>query len=119
MAKRSDVAAAATAVVSPSANSDGDGTTEPSRITQQAVAIDPNATGPAAELPGSRRGGTLRVQAQSTPELTAITLRCVETELLSPGRGLPRAPFGEFVRLMPTRGMVTLCHRVKRPASGR
>ena len=37
------------------------------RSTTQANAIDPTAKGPAAEVPGAKKGGTITVYSQSTP----------------------------------------------------
>src|SRR5690348_14995534 len=74
MARRFNVALAATAAValgltgcsSPSANNGGN-SDDTGKITQQSNAIDANAKGPAKEVPGSRKGGTLTIVAQTTP----------------------------------------------------
>src|SRR5687768_16357224 len=76
MARRFNVVVAATAAAalvlagcsSPSENNQGSGNTDTGKkITTQANAMDPNAKGPAEELPGAKRGGTIEVQAQTTP----------------------------------------------------
>jgi len=75
MARRFNVAVAATAAValgltgcsSPSSNNSSQSGTDSSKITQQANAIDAAAKGPAKDVPGSRKGGTLTVVAQTTP----------------------------------------------------
>ncbi|GIE93212.1 ABC transporter substrate-binding protein [Paractinoplanes rishiriensis] len=74
MARRFKVAVAATAAValvlsgcgSPSSNNDS-GKADTGKISAQQSATDPNAKGPAPEVPGSRKGGTLIVYAQTTP----------------------------------------------------
>ncbi|WP_127501716.1 ABC transporter substrate-binding protein [Actinoplanes solisilvae] len=76
MARRFTVAVAATAAAalglagcsSPSSNNDNTGgANDTGKITQHANATDPNAKGPAKDVPGSRKGGNLTVQAQVTP----------------------------------------------------
>jgi peptide/nickel transport system substrate-binding protein len=51
---------------SPSANNAGTGAGNSGIKTQQ-NALDPNAKGPAPEVPGARKGGTITVYSQSTP----------------------------------------------------
>jgi peptide/nickel transport system substrate-binding protein len=76
MARRFHVAVAASAAVtlalagcsSPSSNRDGGGNNaDTGKIEAQSQAIDPTAKGPAKEIEGSRKGGNLEVQAQTTP----------------------------------------------------
>src|SRR3954469_22647484 len=76
MARRLNVAVAAAAAValgltgcsSPSSNNGDSGNKADSgKITKQENALDPSAKGPAAEVPGSHKGGTLQVVAQTTP----------------------------------------------------
>ncbi|GAB1642076.1 ABC transporter substrate-binding protein [Krasilnikovia sp. MM14-A1259] len=76
MARRLNVAVAATAAValgltgcsSPSSNNNGSGNNaDTGKITKQENAFDPSAKGPAPEVPGAHKGGTLQVVAQSTP----------------------------------------------------
>lgn len=76
MGRRFHVAVAASAAValalagcsSPSSNRDsGGGDADTGKITTQSQAIDANAKGPAPEIEGSRKGGNLEVQAQTTP----------------------------------------------------
>ncbi|WP_412745579.1 ABC transporter substrate-binding protein [Krasilnikovia sp. MM14-A1004] len=76
MARRLNVAVAAAAAValgltgcsSPSSNNGDSGNkADTGKITKQENALDPNAKGPAPEVPGSRKGGTLQVVAQTTP----------------------------------------------------
>ncbi len=76
MARRFNVAVAATAALalgvagcsSPSSNNDSpQGGSDSNGITQQSNATDPNAKGPAKDVPGSRPGGVLNVVAQTTP----------------------------------------------------
>ncbi len=59
-------ALAVTACGSPSANNKQDGSRS-DEITTQVNALDPSAKGPAPEVPGSRKGGTITVYSQSTP----------------------------------------------------
>ncbi|GIF18082.1 peptide/nickel transport system substrate-binding protein [Actinoplanes tereljensis] len=74
MARRFKVAVAATAAVaiglsgcgSPSSKNDtGKGDT--GKISAQQAATDPNAKGPAAEVAGAKKGGTITIVAQTTP----------------------------------------------------
>ncbi|MBU2662618.1 hypothetical protein KOI35_03785 [Actinoplanes bogorensis] len=76
MARRFNVAIAATAALalavagcsSPSSNNDssnGGGSSDD--ITTQVQSQDPAAKGPAKEIPGSRKGGTINIVAQTTP----------------------------------------------------
>jgi peptide/nickel transport system substrate-binding protein len=77
MARRFNVAVAATAAValgltgcsSPSSkNGDANGNGgDTGKITTQENAFDPAAKGPAKDVPGARKGGTLTVVAQTTP----------------------------------------------------
>src|SRR5918998_1684800 len=76
MARRFNVAVAATAAMalglvgcgSPSSNNnDGGNNADTGKIEQQSNAIDASAKGPAKEVPGARPGGTLTIQAQTTP----------------------------------------------------
>jgi peptide/nickel transport system substrate-binding protein len=60
------VALAATGCGSPSSNS-GKKNDDKGTIEQQQQATDPSAKGPAAEVPGARKGGTVTVYSQSTP----------------------------------------------------
>jgi len=74
MARRFRLAVAATAAAalglsgcgSPSSNNDA-GKGESGKITAQQSATDPNAKGPAPEVPGAKKGGTITILAQSTP----------------------------------------------------
>jgi peptide/nickel transport system substrate-binding protein len=74
MARRFKVALAATAGValvlsgcgSPSSNNDVNKGGNDKIRTQQSV-TDPNAKGPAPEVPGARKGGTIKILAQTTP----------------------------------------------------
>jgi peptide/nickel transport system substrate-binding protein len=74
MARRFKVAVAATAAValvlsgcgSPSSNNDS-GKADTGKIQAQQSATDPNAKGPAPEVPGSRKGGTIIILAETTP----------------------------------------------------
>ncbi len=50
---------------SPSSNSSGGGN---SSIGQQQSVLDPTAKGPAPEVPGAKKGGTVTVYSQSTPD---------------------------------------------------
>ncbi|WP_249713986.1 ABC transporter substrate-binding protein [Rhizomonospora bruguierae] len=67
------VAIAAAAVLglaacgSPSANNSDNGGNDGGNIAQQESATDPNAKGPAPEVPGAKKGGTVTVYSQSTP----------------------------------------------------
>ncbi|MEU8260646.1 ABC transporter substrate-binding protein [Micromonospora sp. NPDC048999] len=65
------VAVAALATLSVTACGDSkskDGNSQDkSEIAQDQMAADPNAKGPAPEVPGARKGGTLTVYSQSTP----------------------------------------------------
>jgi peptide/nickel transport system substrate-binding protein len=76
MARRFRLAVAATAALglgiagcgSPSSNNDkSSGGDSGSKITTQANAIDATAKGPAKDVPGFRKGGTIYVTAQTTP----------------------------------------------------
>lgn len=75
MARRFNVAVAATAAMalvltgcgSPSDNNGGNTNTDTGKIDTQANAIDASAKGPAEEIPGAKRGGTITVTAQTTP----------------------------------------------------
>jgi peptide/nickel transport system substrate-binding protein len=76
MARRFNVAVAATAALalgiagcgSPSSNNGGDSDRgDTGKITTQQSAIDPSAKGPAPEVPGAQKGGTITVYSQSTP----------------------------------------------------
>jgi peptide/nickel transport system substrate-binding protein len=63
------VALGLTGCSSPSSNNNGGGNNnaDTGKIEQQSNAIDPTAKGPAKDVPGARPGGTLIVQAQTTP----------------------------------------------------
>ncbi|GAB1693403.1 ABC transporter substrate-binding protein [Krasilnikovia sp. M28-CT-15] len=62
------VALGLTGCSSPSSNNDNSGNkADTGKITKQENALDPNAKGPAPEVPGARKGGTLQVVAQTTP----------------------------------------------------
>jgi peptide/nickel transport system substrate-binding protein len=69
------VAVAATAAValglsgcgSPSSKNDAGKGDTGGKITTQQSATDPNAKGPAPEVPGARKGGTITITAQTTP----------------------------------------------------
>jgi peptide/nickel transport system substrate-binding protein len=75
MARRFRVALAASAAValavtgcsSPSSNNSGGGETDAQKIEQQTSALDPTAKGPAKPIEGAKPGGTIEVQAQTTP----------------------------------------------------
>jgi len=75
MARRFNVAVAATAAAalvltgcgSPSDNNGGGIDTDAGTIEARTNAIDASAKGPAEEIPGARKGGTITVTAQSTP----------------------------------------------------
>jgi peptide/nickel transport system substrate-binding protein len=76
MARRFRLAVAATAALglgiagcgSPSSNNDkSSGGDSGGKITTQANAIDATAKGPAKDVPGFRKGGTIYVTAQTTP----------------------------------------------------
>lgn len=60
------VAVAVTACGTPSANNDA-GVSGSSHIGTQQSAFDPTAKGPAPEVAGARKGGTITVYSQSTP----------------------------------------------------
>ncbi|NUT37634.1 MAG: ABC transporter substrate-binding protein [Hamadaea sp.] len=48
--------------------SGGDGTTDPTKgIGAAETAVDPDAKGPAPEVPGAKKGGTITVLAETTP----------------------------------------------------
>ncbi|WP_121153968.1 ABC transporter substrate-binding protein [Micromonospora pisi] len=53
---------------SPSANNNSGGGGDTSAISTQQNALDPTAKGPAAEVPGAKKGGTITVYSQSTPD---------------------------------------------------
>jgi peptide/nickel transport system substrate-binding protein len=75
MARRVHVALAATAALavglagcgSPSSSNKGTGTGNGGAINTAVQGIDRNAKGPAPEVPGAHKGGTLTVYSQSTP----------------------------------------------------
>jgi len=75
MARRLNVAVAATAAMalvltgcsSPSDNTGGNTNTDTGKIDKQANAIDASAKGPAEEIAGAKKGGTITVTAQATP----------------------------------------------------
>jgi peptide/nickel transport system substrate-binding protein len=76
MARRLNVAVAAAAALalglagcgSPSSKNEGSGGNNDSqKITEQANAVDPSAKGPAKAIEGAKQGGTIEVQAQTTP----------------------------------------------------
>ncbi|MEU4242153.1 ABC transporter substrate-binding protein [Actinoplanes sp. NPDC026619] len=74
MARRFKVAVAATAAVaiglsgcgSPSSKSDT-GKADTGKLQAQQAATDPNAKGPAEEVAGAKKGGTITIVAQTTP----------------------------------------------------
>jgi len=74
MARRLKVAVAATAAVaiglsgcgSPSSKNDT-GKADTGKLQAQQAATDPNAKGPADEVPGAKKGGTIQIVAQTTP----------------------------------------------------
>jgi len=74
MARRFKVAVAATAAVaiglsgcgSPSSKSDA-GKADTGKLQAQQAATDPNAKGPAEEVAGAKKGGTISIVAQTTP----------------------------------------------------
>jgi peptide/nickel transport system substrate-binding protein len=74
MARRLKVAVAATAALalglsgcgSPSSNNNA-GKQDSGKLSAQQSATDPTAKGPAPEVPGSRKGGTITIYAQTTP----------------------------------------------------
>ncbi|WP_213450610.1 ABC transporter substrate-binding protein [Rhizomonospora bruguierae] len=62
------VALGAAGCGSPSSKNQGSGNTDGGgAITTQQSATDPNAKGPAPEVPGAKKGGTITVYSQSTP----------------------------------------------------
>jgi peptide/nickel transport system substrate-binding protein len=75
MARRLRTAVAVTAALalgiagcgSPSSKNDKSSDNGAGKITTAVNAIDANAKGPAAEVPGARKGGTIYVTAQTTP----------------------------------------------------
>jgi peptide/nickel transport system substrate-binding protein len=75
MARRFRITVAATAVAglalagcgSPSSNSGSDKSSDAQKITTAANAIDATAKGPAKDVPGAKKGGTITVTAQTTP----------------------------------------------------
>ncbi|GAA2604725.1 ABC transporter substrate-binding protein [Paractinoplanes durhamensis] len=74
MARRFKVAVAATAALaiglsgcgSPSSKNDT-GKADTGKLQAQQAATDPNAKGPAEEVPGAKKGGTIQIVAQTTP----------------------------------------------------
>ncbi|MFC7247521.1 ABC transporter substrate-binding protein [Catellatospora aurea] len=80
--------------------SGGDGAGEPnggSGITQQTVTMDPTAKGPAAEVPGAKKGGVITVYSQSTPNTFDPTdIYFVDTNEI--GRLLFRTPTQYAIR---------------------
>ncbi|MDT5030366.1 MAG: peptide/nickel transport system substrate-binding protein, partial [Actinoplanes sp.] len=75
MARRFRLAVGATATVamalagcsSPSGNNAGTGNKDTGKITTATSATDPTAKGPAPEVAGAKKGGTITILAQSTP----------------------------------------------------
>jgi peptide/nickel transport system substrate-binding protein len=75
MARRFKVAVAATAAValglagcsSPSSNNGSSSNDNSSKISTATSATDPNAKGPAADVAGAKKGGTITILAQATP----------------------------------------------------
>ncbi|MBO3742778.1 ABC transporter substrate-binding protein [Actinoplanes flavus] len=75
MARRLRMAAAAAAALtlglagcgSPSSNNDENKSDDTGKISTQTAAIDPDAKGPAPEVPGARKGGEITIYSQSTP----------------------------------------------------
>src|SRR5690348_2151544 len=76
MARRLNIAIAAGAALalgvtgcsSPSSNNDStNGGGSSSAIATQVQSTDPNAKGPAKDVPGSRKGGVINILAQATP----------------------------------------------------
>jgi len=59
------IALATSACGSPSSKNGG-GTGDPGQIAGQEKALDPNAKGPAPEVPGARKGGTITIHSEST-----------------------------------------------------
>ena len=60
-------ALALTACGSPSSNNKT-GSDDTGKITAATSALDPSAKGPAPEVPGAKKGGTITIYAQSTPQ---------------------------------------------------
>ncbi len=67
MAAAAAVTLAVAGCGSPSTTNEGQGGKDSGEISAQQAVMDPNAKGPAAEVPGARKGGTITVYSQSTP----------------------------------------------------